>query len=229
MKLTLTLFLLLTPLFLQAEVILGTAKNQKGEVVYIEKHSIEKDNEGLNKFIRVEYTKPDGNKFATMISDFTKSKIVPETTFEDFRFKTKSSMKIADNKVEFEELKDGKSIAKNSVPLTENMVASQGFDNFIQLNFTVLDTKPIEFKFGVLDKRDFYSLTGYKVSSTDHKDLEYGIKASHWFVRFFAGELRIIYDSKNKKLKSFAGKSNILDDSGKAQDVVISYEWKEKE
>lgn len=218
--------LVTTSLFSRAETLEGVAKNQKGEIVYLEKHTIEKDEAGLNKFIKVEYSKPDGSKFATMTSDFSSSKTVPDTIFEDTRFKSKSLIRVQNGSVEFEEIKDGKSISKKTIPFNESMVASQGFDNFIRMNLSKLESRPVEFKFGVLESKDFFSLTGYRKPASSSQDLEFGIKASSWFVRLFADELRVVYDSEKKQLKSFAGRSNILDDAGKSQDVEIRYKWK---
>lgn len=220
------LILILTPLLSWAETLEGIAKNQKGEVIYLEKHTIQRDSNGLNKFIRVEYTKPDGSLFATMISDFSKSKTIPETIFEDTRFKTKSSLRLSDKTIEFEEFKNEKVVSKKSVPLNESMVASQGFDNFIKMNFSELENRSVDFNFGILEKKDFYSLTGYKRSTASATEIEYGIKASSWFLRLFANELRVAYDAKTKQLKTFSGRSNILDDFGQSQDVTISYQWK---
>lgn len=225
MKQTLFVFLSLVPLVSRAEILEGIAKNKKGEVIYLEKHNIQIDKEGLNKFIKVEYTKPAGTLFATMTSDFSNSNTIPETVFEDTRFKTKSLLRLTGKNIEFEEVKNDKTVSKKSVPFSDSMVASQGFDNFIKLNFSKLENDSVEFKFGVLDSKDFYSLTGYK-RSKNADEIEYGIKASTWFLRLFAGELKVTYDLKTKQLKSFSGRSNILDDSGHSQDVDITYKWK---
>ena len=223
-KITILICTLISP-FCLAETLTGVAKNHKGEVVYLEKHEIQKDELGLSKFIRVEYSKPDGTLFATMISDFSINKNIPETTFEDKRFNTKSTMRIIGDKVEFEEYKNNKSVLKKVLSLSASMVASQGFDNFIKSNETKLASEPLQFKFGILDKKDFYPLTGYRRLASSTEDVEYGIRSSSWFVRLFAQELRVTYDSKNRRLKSFIGRSNILDDSGKPQDVIIDYKW----
>ena len=227
MKNQLFLFIILIPFLSQAEILEGIAKNQKGEVVYSEKHNIEIDEAGLNKFIRVEYFKPDGSQFATMTSDFSKSKTIPETVFEDSRFKRKLILRLSDASVEFEEAKEGKTISKNKIPFHSSMAASQGFDNFIRINFSKLQNEIVEFKFGVLENKDFYSLKGYKISNIKD-DIEFGIKSSSWLINIFATELKVVYDSKTKKLKSFSGRSNISDDSGKSQDVVIEYQWKSR-
>ncbi len=209
-----------------ADTLVGVAKNKKGETVYLEKHSIQNDEEGLNKFIRVEYTKPDGAVFARMTSDFSKNQQLPETTFEDERFRTKTVVRITGDAVEFEETKNSKQVGKKTFPLQPEMVVSQGFDNFIKANAEKLATQALDFKFGVLEKKDFYSLTGYRRSSTSADEAEYGIRASNWLIRLFASELKVVYDLKRMRIKSFAGRSNILSDKGSAQDVVIHYDWK---
>ncbi len=227
MKILLFFLLLVLSFSVQAQILTGIAKNKKGEVVYIEKHEITVDEIGLNKLIKVEYKKPDGSLLAKMNSDFSKNKLVPETVFEDLRFKSKTVLKIVDSKIEFEEIKDNKSISKKTFDLHESMVAGQGFDNYIRANASRLDEKHLDFKFGVLEKKDFFTLTGYKKPSRSKEHVEYGIKASSWFIRLFAKELKVVYEAKTMKLKSFSGLSNIMDDSGNSQDVTIDYQWAE--
>lgn len=225
MKMMLFLLLFSIPLFARAEILEGIAKNSKGEIVYLEKHKIDIDSAGFHQLIRVEYMKPDGEIFATMTSDFSKSKTMPATNFEDFRFKTKLNLLLDENSVYFEEVRDNKTVSKKSFPLNASMVASQGFENFLKMNLSKLENDSVNFKFGVLESKDFYSLEGYK-KSTQEDEVEYGIRSSSWLINLFAGEISVVYDSKTKKLKSFSGRSNILDDSGKAQDVLIDYKWK---
>ncbi len=226
MKTLLCFLFIAFPTVSAGEILEGIAKNQKGEIVYLEKHTIKLDAAGLNRLIEVIYTTPNGRSFATMTSDFSNSKTVPDTIFEDSRFKTKISMRLINKSVTFEETKNGKRVSKKEFPLNEQMVASQGFDNFIKINSSKLEAGPVDFKFGVLDSKDFYSLTGYKKNAATSDEIEYGIKASTWFVRLFAGELRVSYDVKDKKIRSFSGRSNIKDNSGNSQDVFISYKWK---
>ncbi len=220
--LSLAIMLMSLPSF--AETLLGVARNNKNEIVYLESHNVEVDDSGLNKMIQVEYKKPDGRVFAVMKSDFSKSKTVPDTTFEDSRFNVKTQVRTVANSVEFEDFKNEKSVFKKTVPLEDSMVLSQGFDNFIKMNFTKLSSQKIEFKFGVLERKDFFSLTGYKIPSPSEAE-EFGIRASHWLARLFVRELKVAYDAKTKRLKSYAGISNIMDDSGKSLNVKIDYQW----
>jgi hypothetical protein len=222
---SLILFMLMhSPLISKAEILKGVAQNKKDEILYYEKHEITKDSDGLNKFIKVEYSKPDGIVFAEMTSDFSKNKTVPDTVFKDQRFNTKNLVSVLNNSVEFKEYKNNELISEKTIPLNESMVVSQGFDNFILINRKKLDEEPVDFKFGLLEKKDFFSLTGYKKSKTE-TEVEYGIRSSSWFIRLFINELNVIYDLEKMRLKAFIGRSNVLNDSGKPQDVVIKYEW----
>ncbi len=228
MKKFILVFTFLLPLVSDGKILSGVAKNQKSETVYTEKHSIELDESGLSKLIRVEYFKPDGTLFAKMMSDFSKSKTVPDTTFEDFRFQTKLTLQKTDSNVEFEEFKNNQSQEKKSHPYSEDMVASQGFDNFIKINSARLKSQNVKFKFGVLESKDFFTLVGFEKTSDSPELVEYRIKAKNLLFRIFAGELKAVYDAKTMRLKSFSGRSNILNDSQQAQDVEISYQWNEK-
>jgi hypothetical protein len=225
MKFCLLIISTLVPFVVSGAELKGTAKNAKGEVVYLESHEIVKDETDLNKFIKVEYKKLDGSVFAVMTSDFSKNKFVPETVFEDKRFSTKTTLKIAGDSLEFEEFKNGIAKSKKKIPLKETMVAGQGFDNFIRANAAKLESKPITFSFGVLEKKDFFSLTGYRRPSSSAETLEFGIKASSWIIRLFTQELKVVYEKEKKRLKSFVGTSNILTDKGESQNVSIHYEW----
>ncbi len=227
MKIATLFMLLLSSVVAAAETLVGTAKNSKGAIVYIEKHSIERDGDGLNKFIRVEYSRPDGSVFATMTSDFSRNKMVPDTKFEDSRFKRKIVLRYLSEKIEFEEFINEVSKSKKTIPASEMMVASQGFDNFIRANLKKLSSAPLKFRFGVIANLDFYSLIGYQRENSSKEDIEFGIRADSWLVRMFAKELKVVYDRSTMRLKSFAGRSNISGDQGESQDVTISYEWKE--
>jgi len=217
--------LILTIPFASAQTLSGVARNSEGQIVYLERHQIEFDENGLNRFIRVEYLRPSGEVFASMTSDFSKDRMIPETIFEDQRFQTKMTLRHNQDRLEFQETRKGKQISRKALPKKENMVASQGFDNFIRLEFDKIQTGPRQFEFGVLANQDFYTLSGYAKKASSPDDVIFGIRASSWVLRLFASELEVAYDAKTKRLKRFSGRSNVLSDSGKAQDVVITYEW----
>lgn len=221
-------FLFCVPFLSHSAILEGVARNPKGDIVYLEKHIVENDEAGLNTFINVEYTKKDNTVFATMTSDFSKNKTVPETVFIDKRFNSKTTVRISSKEVIFDEIQNDKVISQKSFLLRDTMVSGQGFDNFIKINRSKLLKEKVTFKFGVLENKDFYSLSGYQLPTRVSTEIEYGIRAAHWITRFFSEELRVVYDSNLFRIKTFSGRSNILDDSKKAQNVTIQYTWKEK-
>lgn len=213
----------------QADILLGTARDDSGKIIYLEQHQVFRDEQGFNKLIKVEYRRPNGSVFARMSSDFSKNRLIPETTFEDDRFGIKQTIRLNEKNVEFETFKSGISREKKSYSLKGIQVASQGFDNFIRTYSNQLSSDAQQFHFGVLSELDFFSLVGYKRASKEDGLLEYGIRSSSWFIRMFIDELRITYDSKSLRLKSFSGRSNILNDQERPQKVSIDYEWKEEQ
>jgi hypothetical protein len=205
----------------------GTARSlEDNSVLYTEVHKITVDDRGLNRKIVTQYLKPDGKVFAKMTSDFSKSDTIPIVSFEDYRFQKKE-------KIEFEEkektwrfftaLGNQESKAKDFT-VSKDLVAGQGFDNFIKINFEKLNKNEVPLKFGVLSEMDFYSFRGYKKSSEAGKTVKFGIQLDNIFLRLFADELLVEYDVDSKRLKSYKGLSNIVKDDGGSQNVLISYE-----
>lgn len=211
-----------------SDVLMGTARNRSGDIVYFERHEVQKGSDGLNSLVSVEYSKPDGSVFATMKSDFSKNKNVPDTVFHDRRFETVVTLRVVGEKFEFSETKNGEVLPKKVVSKKNGLtVASQGFDNFVRSNAKALADGPVEFQFGVLSEKDFFSLTALKSPSTSSNEIEYSIRSSHWYIRMlpFVSDLKVVYDAKEMRLKTFVGRSNILDEQGKTRDVTIDYRW----
>lgn len=46
---------------------------------------------------------------------------------------------------------------------------------------------------------------------------------NNWFIRLFAEELKVVYEEKSFRLKSFTGRSNVPDDRGEPQHLIITY------
>lgn len=136
----------------------GTAKSIKTEqAIYTEEHSIQTDAAGFYKRVESIYKDTDGQIIAKMISDFSKDLMVPEIQFEDYRFKKKESL-IFENKetLKFTIEEDGKSAKNKTLKYSKDMVAGQGFDNFVKKNFEALQEKNIPLNFGVLASMNFY-------------------------------------------------------------------------
>lgn len=203
----------------------GVAKKMDGKtIVYLEKHSVILDENGYNKILNTEYSKPDGTVFAKITSDFSKNKTIPEVVFNDTRFDTKEELNfVEDNKfIVFKVTKKGK-VNEKKFKVEDNMVVGQGFDNFVKINFKKLSEDNIQILFGLIGKLDFFNFGSKKISSTEDKST-FGIKIKNVFLKMFVDELKVEYDTKTKQLTKFTGLSNITDDKNSQQDVIIDYE-----
>ena len=104
------------------------------------------------------------------------------------------------------------------------MVAAQGFNNFVILNFEALKSGTVPLSFGVLSERDFFSFKGSQRAEPSANTVQFGIEISSFFLSLFLKELLVEYDVKTKHLVSYKGLSNLLTDQGKSQSVLIKYE-----
>lgn len=212
----------------------GTAKSLDGKaVIYLENHKIELGENGLNKKIETSYSTPDGKVFATMISDFSKSSLIPEVLFKDDRFGKTETVSFTEGnrivfKTDFSDAKSKDKSSEKSYTLTKDMVAGQGFDNFVKINFEQLQKNKVPLNFGVLSEMAFFSFKGYQKPSNSEQEkndiVKFGINLTNPLYRLFSGELVLEYDRKTKIIKSYRGLSNLQSDNGKSQNVLINYE-----
>lgn len=203
----------------------GVAKTLDGKtILYTERHEITLNSDGISQKIETSYLRPDGTLFAKNVADFSKNKTVPETQFEDLRFKKKEELTfLPDGKqILLKIVKDGKP-EEEKFTLTEKMVVGQGFDNFIKINFDKLIKNQISISFGVLAKLDFFDFTA-QARNVSSKYVTFGINVSNLFLSFFVSELQVTYDRETKQLITYKGLSNLPDDRGNDQSVLIEYE-----
>lgn len=193
---------------------------------YVEIHNITLNSDGLNQKIETKYYKPDGRFFAQMTSDFSKSLTIPEVSFSDSRFNKIEQITLDEKKksVVFKSIFDNKESTAKEVSLKEQMVAAQGFDNFVKINFEKLSQGTVPLSFGVLSEMDFFSFKGYKRNSPNNERIHFGIKLTNLLYRLFVSELVLEYDAKTKQILKYKGLSNLLNDNGKPQNVQIHYE-----
>ncbi len=222
---TIALSLLFLPDLAVALTFKGTARDlETRAIVYIEEHELELGEQGLVKNLRTRYLRPDGTPLASIVSDFSRHPTVPESTFEDLRFKRKetSTLSADGQQVTLRVQADGKELHNKTFKVQPSLVVGQGFDNFIRKNFAALAKDSIPLTFGVMAKADVYDFLGTRRGDTEGS---FGIKIDNMFLRLFLDELRVDYDPKTRRLLRYRGLSNITTDAGKDQKVDITYEY----
>lgn len=203
----------------------GVAKTLDGKnILYIERHEITPDENGLNKIIHTTYEKPDGVVFAKLSSDFSRHKTIPVVKFQDLRFQKSEELGfVEDGQQIFLKTQSGNKIEEKKFQIDGNMVVGQGFDNFIKRNFQKLSENSISILFGVVSKLDFFGFAAHKRSHSNNR-ITFGIKVKNIFLRAFLDEIQVEYDAKQRHLVKYVGLSNLPDDKGKDQNVLIEYE-----
>lgn len=210
----------------QSAYIKGIAKSKNdGQLVYIEKHNIEIDEKGLNKKINTKYLNPSGKLIAQGESNFLKNPLIPDVVFEDFRFGIKETLTLADDRtIVIRQFKNNKSLVSKSFALKDSMAAGQGFDNFIKTKFEELKHKDIKLNFGVISQLNFFTFKAYTKKQNTDQTVLFGIELINPLYRLFSDELILKYDIKNKKLLTYQGLSNLLNEQQNTQAVIIEYE-----
>ncbi len=211
----------------QAKELRGIAKSLDGKKhLYSEVHQIETNEKGLNQKITSQYLTPEGKVFAQMTSDFSKNLTLPSIQFEDLRFDRKEELNLdlEKKKIVMSKTLKSKKTQNKSIPYEENMVAGQGFDNFIKLSFDKLSEKPTPLSFGVLSEMDFFNFMSFKKNAESPDKTHFSIRFKNFLLRAFVSDLLVEYDTTTKQLLSYRGLSNIPDDKDKSQNVFIQYE-----
>lgn len=206
----------------------GQATTLDGKTpLYTEHHRIEFDDKGLNKKIESLYKK-EGQVFAKLKSTFNNHPLVPEMEFSDSRFGLRQELRWIDNKqLRFRTERDGKPAEEKIHAATEDAVAGQGFDNFIKTHFEKLQKSTMPLRYGVLEEMDLFSFTGGPRTSKNPERVRFGIHLRNPLLRLFVEELEVEYDAVTRRIQTYRGLSNLLDEKGKAQNVLIHYTWKE--
>lgn len=203
----------------------GEARKQKSqEIVYLEKHQIDLNDENTNRTIITEYFKPDGKSFAKMKTDFAKDSFLPDIEFTDSRFDLieRQVVNKLTKTVKLTKILKGAIAEEKELELKNNMVGGQGFDNFIRANFQKPTGDKLPMTFLVLSKMNSYYLEA-QVKEAKTTEKEFSLSPSSLFFKIFAAPIKVTYNTATKRLSSYSGLSNILNDNGDSQSVDISY------
>lgn len=187
-----------------------------------------------NQSVRVDYTGPDGNVFASKTLVYQGEPFQPSFDFEDSRDKEFVSAHFQGARLV---LTSGVNNSQNEKIIFDNarVVIDAGFDAYIQLNWDKLIAgKRLKFDFALPVRLNTVQLEVRKIKGSDSPvyDANYGrdwiyfrIAPAKTFSALFADPINLAYDPNGKYLMRFHGRSNIDDDKGGPQDVRIEYEY----
>jgi hypothetical protein len=207
----------------EKEVHWGEARNEQGELVYREKHSVTLEGEQVITSL-TEYFSPAGQLLATMESDYSRNLSMPTYAFDDLRRGYREGLREEEGEyIIFKKTRDGEEETE-AVTNTEGVFSCQGWHYYLVNNLSVLERENVELNLILPSQLKAFPFEIQQVRSEGDR-VEAVLELNHWLFRYFAPTLQLVYDSKSRKLVEYRGISNILDSDGKRQDVRIVYEY----
>jgi hypothetical protein len=207
----------------EREVHWGEARNEQGELVYREKHSVTREGARVITSL-TEYFSPAGQLLATMESDYSRNLSMPTYVFEDLRRGYREGLRDENGEyIIFKENRDGEEETA-AVTQTEGVFSCQGWHYYLVNNLSVLERENVELNLILPSQLRALPFEIQRVRSEGDR-VEAVLKLNHWLFRYFAPTLQLVYDRKSRKLVEYRGISNISDAEGNRQDVRIVYEY----
>lgn len=187
-------------------------------------------NKELNS-IKIEYLNKDNKILAEITSDFKNNLQIPKTHFLDLRdsyeyeFAFDSSTKAILSWVK----ENAQSLKKNKTihDVDENSYVFSSLIFYIQQHLDELDhDKEFTKKLFSPSKQEIYDIEFKKTTNTSKRSpdaISIAIKMKSFFLRALMPEIILCFDRQTKRLISFDGNDNLLDEHDKAHKVHIDF------
>jgi hypothetical protein len=236
-------FRLLPPLFLalagmttaQASTpwTVGTAfRTTDGAVAYRELHYPAPDRPGLSS--RVEYQDASGRTIVSKSLDFSRSITAPAIDQVDQRTGTRVFTRHEDGRLQAGYQRNADAdLRTDTVRLTPDLIVDAGFDPFVRTQWQqLLAGDSVKASFFVPSRLDTVTVSIAPVAREECAEAPGEVlclvvrpagmlRVVGWFVE----PLRLAYDIEQQRLQMFRGLSNLLDNEGNPQDVVVLFEY----
>jgi len=212
--------------------IIGNASSvQNGELLYRELHYRSDASALLSE--RVEYVSPSGELLVAKTLDASLSPITPNVEQKDLRTGTQFTIRHNGDSLDTSYQRTGERAEFEQIAKNEQLVVDAGFDPYVRANWDALQSeKTVRAQFFVPARLDAIKISIRKAESKHCADI--AAEALCLVVRP-AGALRLIgwlveplylaYAQDSQRLLMYRGVSNLLDDEGNAQEVLIRYEY----
>lgn len=216
---------------------IGTAwTSDKSAVLYYEYHFAE--NPDLQLSTRVQYRRADGSVFAEKTIDYSRSLTAPDIQHIDYRNTARITTELTDDtraamiRVGFQ-AHDSPRYREEMLAHRESVVVDAGFDPFVRKHWESLITgESVSAGMLVPSRLDTVRVS---LTKTDASHCDQAATDVYCFVIRPAGMLRAVgwlvdpiyigYDPQSKRLKVFDGISNLRNDNGEPQNVLITFEY----
>ncbi len=212
----------------QEEVFQGIARDESGEIAYIEEHRMIYE-DGRPQRNETRYRDAEGREIAVLTSNFATNPYVPNYAFEARRFGRQDGTFVDGSWVKIYGRADRDApVQQGMVRLADGMVTGQGLHVYLRDHLDELAEgdaiKQVRF-LAPLEGRDFVFRIRRLDAPREAGTVAFGIEADSWFLRLFAPKLEVRYDRDTRRLLSYRGASNLLSAERGVQNVTITYRY----
>lgn len=210
----------------QEEAFQGVARDERGEIVYLEEHRMTYEN-GRPQRHEARYRDAQGQEIAVMKSNFTTHPYVPSYAFEDRRSGRQDGTFIDGAWIQYYGRADRHApVQQERVRLEENMVAGQGLHMYLRDHLEQIavgdEFRQVRF-LDPLEGRDVIFRI-YRSDTPDQAEtIEFNIETDNGFAQPTASQIEVCYDRETRRLLSYRGASNLLNTAQGAQSVAVTY------
>ena len=188
------------------------------DILYKEQHHILLKNGELFQ-TQTRYLDQHEKIIAQLVSDYSLNLKCPNYFFEDFRLKYNEGVKsvgelyLIFHKGKTKEMRRSK----------KDFFCGQGWHYYFMSHLQEIMKKTAKIKLILPGKFDYFT---FKMSLVSQKQgvASFNLRLNSFLLRMFAPSMKLKYNLKSKRLQSYQGPSNLLDQEGKRPDVLICYE-----
>ena len=204
---------------------MGKAVNEKGELEYVENHTITHESDKVVRS-RTVYFDPGNRMIGEFVSEYLPSPQFNTYSFRDMRARYEDGVTVEGERLKLFR-KNSPEAKPESVylPIQPNQIVGQGFHHFLRLNLeAVAGGEIFHIKLVLPSRLDYYSFRIRKLKIED-RVLAIRLEIDNWFLRLFAPYVDCEYDMTTKRLVRYTGISNLEDASGSHRKVDIVYTY----
>ena len=204
------------------EVFSGNAVNEKGELEYIENHTITYESDKVVRS-RTVYFDPGSRMIGEFVSEYLPFPQFNTYSFRDMRAGYEDGVTVDGDRLKLFRKKGA--VESAYLPMQPNQIVGQGFHHFLRLNLeAVAGGEIFHIKLVLPSRLDDYSFRIRKLK-VEGRVLAIRLEIDNWFLRLFAPYVDCEYDMTTRRLLRYAGISNLEDASGSHRKVEIVYTY----
>lgn len=199
-------------------------------LLYSEEHSYKS-----NVQHQVIYKEANGQVFAEKTINYSRSFIAPEFQQTNNRNGEYIETRYGDAQLQvfYRQNKDEKQ-SDEAIDISQSLVIDAGFDHYIRQHWDELmsgQSKVIKYLLPShqqsIDLRiESIDCSAVLINNANAETVNcWRVAADSWVFRMLSDPLLLAYENSSQRLLTFAGRSNICDENGDYQDVIIRYNY----